>query len=273
MKSIALAEIMPDAGEYAETVADDRAEYDAGHAHEIGQYDRKKNISAYLEPVADVVAQLIAVTVNHLLKIENNYRQKRVYRGEAVISESLFEHFSLNTVYAEIRVLYEKYGKCGQKPDRNADYKSLTVYFVSPFLSHCSYFSCEHDAYACRYKISEECYYARYRGNGIYRRNSGLSDKKSRNNAVAQQHEVHDSLGEGTGYEHGTEFSLTKSFHFSASDNNCYVYACNNKPYGRRCSCKVKKLLPLAEESLLLNIIAIAFSLWWYEMVAIIHIL
>lgn len=46
MKGIAFAEVMPDAGEYAKTVADDRTEYDAGHTHKIGQYHGKKNIAA-----------------------------------------------------------------------------------------------------------------------------------------------------------------------------------------------------------------------------------
>ena len=46
MKGIAFAEVMPDTGEYAKTVADDRTEYDAGHTHKIGQYHGKKNIAA-----------------------------------------------------------------------------------------------------------------------------------------------------------------------------------------------------------------------------------
>ena len=43
----------------------------------------------------------------------------------------------------------------------------------------------------------------------------GNSSAPPTDDTVAEKHEVHDRLGECAGYEHGTEFTLTKSFHFS----------------------------------------------------------
>ena len=217
-KRVSLAEVMPDAGEYAETVADDRAEYDSGHAHKIRQYDREKNVSAYLKPVADIVAQFVAVAVNHLFKIEDNYCQERVYRCKAVIQKRLIQYFAGDAVQSEIFALNKQDSQRGNQSDREAYYKPLAVDLVGSFFLHCAYLSCIDDAYACGYKVTEERYYSRYRCNGIYRSYPRLSYEITCDHTVAEKHKVHDRLGERAGYEHRAEFLLAKTFHFFASE-------------------------------------------------------
>ena len=66
VKRIFLPEIVPEAGEDTEAVSDHRAQDDTGHPQEFGQYDRTDHVPADLESIADIIAQLVSVTVNHL---------------------------------------------------------------------------------------------------------------------------------------------------------------------------------------------------------------
>ena len=64
---------MPAACQDAEGVAYDGTENNARHAHVFGEDDGAQDVAAYLENLADVVAKFIAVAVDHLLEIEDDY--------------------------------------------------------------------------------------------------------------------------------------------------------------------------------------------------------
>ena len=73
MKCAAPSKIMPAACQDAEGVAYDGTEYNARHAHVFGEDDGAQDVAAYLEYITDVVAKFIAVAVDHLLEIEDDY--------------------------------------------------------------------------------------------------------------------------------------------------------------------------------------------------------
>ena len=72
MERVSLSEIMPAAGQDTKPVANHRAKYDTRHSHEFRQYDRTNDISTDLESIADIIAKLISITVNHLFQIKNH---------------------------------------------------------------------------------------------------------------------------------------------------------------------------------------------------------
>ncbi len=57
----------------------------SGHSHKSGQNNRTDDISADLKTVADIVAEFVPVAVDHLFKIEDYNRQKRIDRDKMVI--------------------------------------------------------------------------------------------------------------------------------------------------------------------------------------------
>ena len=107
-KRVAFAEVMPHAGKYSESVSDDRSEYNAGHPHELCKNDGAHDVSADLESVADVVAKLVAVAVNHLFKIKNNDSQKSVERHKHIILERLGADLPRHTAQVKINAAHQK---------------------------------------------------------------------------------------------------------------------------------------------------------------------
>lgn len=196
MKCIALAEIMPAACEDAQPVSYDRSEDDAGHAHVLCQYDREKDVSAYLENITDVIAELISVTIYHLFKIEDQDSEECIYRTEAVILKRMLKDFPLDTVYPEISIPHEEYRNSGDQSYGNTNYQSLSIDLIGTFLSHRTDLTCKDYPDTCGYKVSEKSYDARYRCYRIDRGDTCSTDKIAGNDAVAKEHDIHDGLRE-----------------------------------------------------------------------------
>ena len=88
-KSVPLAQKMPDACKDAEGITDDRAKYDACHSHKLCKNDGADDVAADLEGVADIVAQLVPIAVNHLFEIEDDDRQQGIDRSEHIVFQRL----------------------------------------------------------------------------------------------------------------------------------------------------------------------------------------
>ena len=108
MKRVALAEVMPYAGENAEGISYYRSEYNAGHSHKLRKDDGAHDIPADLEDVADVVVELVSVAVDHLFKIKNDDRQKSVERHKHIILERFGTDLSRHTAQVEINAAHQK---------------------------------------------------------------------------------------------------------------------------------------------------------------------
>ena len=112
MKCITFTEVVPAACSYTQAVSDYRSKYDTNHSVKLCQNNRTNNISAYLERITDIITELVAITVYHLLKIENNNRQECIYRSKTIILQSFIQNIPCYVINAEINILDKKYGKC-----------------------------------------------------------------------------------------------------------------------------------------------------------------
>ena len=115
MKRIAFTEIVPAACKDAQTISDDRSEDYARHAHVFCQEYREQYVPAYLEYIADIIAELVPVTIYHLFKIKDQNGEKCIYRTESVILKCVIQDIALDIVYSKIRITYEEYGERGDQ--------------------------------------------------------------------------------------------------------------------------------------------------------------
>ena len=127
---------MPDAGKDAKGITDDRAKYDACHSHKLCKNDGADDVAADLEGVADIVAQLVPIAVNHLFEIEDDDRQQGIDRSEHIVFQRLVAYLPRDTVDAEINVLHKKDSERRYQPDEKADDQSLTEDLVGTLLFH-----------------------------------------------------------------------------------------------------------------------------------------
>ena len=100
-----LAEVVPEAGEDAEAVPDHRTQDDARHSEEPGQYDGADDVPADLKSVADVVAQLVSVAVDHLFQIKDDDGQEGVDRNQTVVLKRILQNIARDAARLEIGIL------------------------------------------------------------------------------------------------------------------------------------------------------------------------
>ena len=158
MEGVAFAQVVPEAYQNPQAVPDDGAENDSGHPHESCQDHRENDIAADLEAIADIVAQLVAITVNHLLQIEDHDGQEDVDGQKTVILLSIVQNLSRSAVCAEIHAADQEDEEGGDKADKDADDQSLAVNLICPLLFHRSHLPRENDTNAGGEKIAEERY-------------------------------------------------------------------------------------------------------------------
>ena len=108
MKRVSFAEEMLKAHKNSKSVSDYRAKYDTNHSVEFGQYNREDNIAANLEYVANVIAQLVAVTIYHLFNLKYKNCQKSIERNEAIVLKRIVKNITRYTVCLKINILYKK---------------------------------------------------------------------------------------------------------------------------------------------------------------------
>ena len=90
MKRVSFAEEMPEAHKNSKTVSDYRTKYDTDHSVEFGQYNGENDIAANLEYIANIITQLVAVTIYHLFNVEDKKK-----RHEEVFPEEVKQFSSL----------------------------------------------------------------------------------------------------------------------------------------------------------------------------------
>ena len=115
MKRIAFTEIVPAACKDAQAISDDRSEDYARHANVFCQEYREQYVPAYLEHIADIIAEFVPVTIYHLFKVKDQDSEERVDRTKAVILKRVIQDIAFDIVNPEICITNEKYRKRGDQ--------------------------------------------------------------------------------------------------------------------------------------------------------------
>ena len=172
MQGVAFFQVVPKAYQNAQRVPDDGAEDNTGHAEELCQDHREDDIASDLESIADIVAQLVTITVNHLLQIEDHDGQEDVDGQKAVILLCVFQNLSCCAVCAEIHTADQENEEGREQADTDTDNESLAVNLICTILPHSTHLTGENDTYAGGEKISEERYESGNGRDGIDGRNA-----------------------------------------------------------------------------------------------------
>ena len=151
-----LPEVVPEAGQDSQAVSDDGPQDDSLHAQEPGQDDGSDDVPADLESVADVVAQFVAVAVDHLLQVEDDDGQEGVDRNQAVVLQRQLQDLARDAAYSEIRVLHHEDQQRGEQAHADADDQALAVDLIRPVLLHGADFPGKDDADAGGSQVAEK---------------------------------------------------------------------------------------------------------------------
>ena len=157
-----------------------------------------------------------------MAQIRDHDVEHGVERGPAIIDQRKLIDLTVDPICFEIHVSQKDQQQRAHHRDSAAQDQPLSVDLVRAALVHRADLPTVEDARADRNDGGEKGYDT---GDGCDRvdgRNARLPDKVTRDDIVAQEHDVDDRHGKGTGQQHGTELMLTKAVmsHIPALDSD-----------------------------------------------------